>query len=151
MSLLQKDFYLDFNLPITCHESFQMLIGMLKASFVLINLRISSVWRWIRDTPLPSKVFLLPSPPMITSNSYSDTGWVLGWTNARQPIPVGKLQVNDNINGNDNKKTKTKQNSFILQHMISQETLQDRHLHWWQGYCWMVQLFQVNQRQKQFC
>lgn len=55
-------------------------------------------------TPLPSKVFLLPSPPMITSNSYSDTGCVLGWTKARQPIPVDKLQVNDNINGNNNRK-----------------------------------------------
>lgn len=56
------------------------------------------------NTTLPSKVFLLPSPPMITSNSYSDTGWVLGWTNARQPIPVDKLQVNDNYIYNNRKK-----------------------------------------------
>lgn len=42
--------------------------------------------------PVPSKVFLRPSPPMITSNSYSDTGWVLGCTSALQPIPVDQRQ-----------------------------------------------------------
>lgn len=30
---------------------------------------------------------------MITSNSYSDTGWVLGWTSARQPIPVDQSKI----------------------------------------------------------
>lgn len=64
------------------------------------------------DTSLPSKVFLLPSPPMITSNSYSDTGWVLGWTNARQPIPADKFQVNDNINGNNNRNKIDKTSSY---------------------------------------
>lgn len=45
--------------------------------------------------PIPSKVFLRPSPPMITSNSYSDTGCVLGCTSARQPIPVDQSQNED--------------------------------------------------------
>lgn len=30
---------------------------------------------------------------MITSNSYSDTGWVLGCTSARQPIPVEQSKI----------------------------------------------------------
>lgn len=36
---------------------------------------------------LPDNVFLLPSAPMMTSNSSSLTGCVLGWTSALQPIP----------------------------------------------------------------
>lgn len=36
---------------------------------------------------LPGSVFLLPSAPMMTSNSSSLTGCVLGWTSALQPIP----------------------------------------------------------------
>lgn len=35
---------------------------------------------------LPGSVFLLPSAPMMTSNSSSLTGCVLGWTSALQPI-----------------------------------------------------------------
>lgn len=34
-----------FNCPITYQVCFQMLTGMLKATFVLTNLRITSVWR----------------------------------------------------------------------------------------------------------
>lgn len=37
---------------------------------------------------LPGSVFLLPSAPMMTSNSSSLTGCVLGWTSALQPISV---------------------------------------------------------------
>lgn len=37
---------------------------------------------------LPGSVFLLPSAPMMTSNSSSLTGCVLGWTSALQPIPA---------------------------------------------------------------
>lgn len=40
---------------------------------------------------LPGSVFLLPSAPMMTSNSSSLTGCVLGWTSALQPIPA-KIQ-----------------------------------------------------------
>lgn len=88
------------------------------------------IWKWITDTSLPSKVFLLPSPPMITSNSYSDTGWVFGWTNARQPIPVDKLQVNDNINSVHNKKIH-KTTSYYpesLPYIVGKDTLQDSYI-----------------------
>lgn len=39
---------------------------------------------------LPGSVFRLPSAPMMTSNSSSLTGCVLGWTSALQPIPKKK-------------------------------------------------------------
>lgn len=50
-----------------------------------LHYSVAQYSHWVH-APLPGSVFLLPSAPMMTSNSSSLTGCVLGWTSALQPI-----------------------------------------------------------------
>lgn len=57
--------------------------GQGKILFITI---LRSIPSYVAHVHLPGSVFLLPSAPMMTSNSSSLTGCVLGWTSALQPI-----------------------------------------------------------------
>lgn len=52
---------------------------------------------------------------MITSNSYSDTGWVLGCTSARQPIPVDQSKI-EGCHSDHIHTSKTSQDSQVDRH-----------------------------------
>ena len=74
-----------------CH--FQLPISQKRPVWLVpCYIGVHHIFQWNCDDThqwyLPVTAFLLPSAPARTSNSYSQTGWSLGLSLARQPIPV---------------------------------------------------------------